>query len=605
MPISVTLNKNSPAAADAPDATQVSRIAGWLEDLFALTDLVEITTALFPVSGANGGLGAALPAAGYLKGGAVVGSQTVPIPIADGGTNATTAAGARSNLGTRLERFTKAGLPAAGEEGRVIRVTNDLKGIWLDNGTVIKPYRYVANVRDFGAIGDGVADDTVAIQAAIDAARAIAEGPAFGSLSRSAVVEFPIGSYSISHLDCTGAVGLELIGKAAWGVTLYADRQASAGKAVVDLTGSIGCRARGILVSGYTPAGLDPAIIPTVGWLIAASSAGDDSTAHIFDTCGTEGKFSKGALYIFGGTNHVFIDCGFSQALKTKTTIFIGNVNVDSVTSLFKTIHAGTPITGEITFIAPEIHGANDATATGDVLRLYDTYSIKIYGGVCDASGDYHVLFNGTANRNILFSGIQFYSEAGTATDVFYTNNSAVQHLVVEACDFENAAFDYAAGGLFSGTGASAQYPGLRVIGIPSNRLLGSFLHYAAEQNILFADNVNGIAAGATRYLAPSGSSTSEANARTTIVRAGVLVALRASSGASPGGSETYIMAVMQNGSPTALTVTLTGADTVKADTTNRVVVAAGDLVDVRVIASAGAATTGGMSAVVGFIPGG
>lgn len=91
MPISVTLNRNSPAAADAPDPAQVSRVAGWLEDLFALTDLVEITTALFPVSAANGGLGGALPASGYLKGGGSIGSQATPLPAADLGSGATSA----------------------------------------------------------------------------------------------------------------------------------------------------------------------------------------------------------------------------------------------------------------------------------------------------------------------------------------------------------------------------------------------------------------------------------------------------------------------------------------------------------------------------------
>jgi hypothetical protein len=53
------------------------------------------------------------------------------------------------------------------------------------------------NVMDYGATGDGVTDDTRAIQAAIDAA----------SLVRSAVVFFPIGHYIIAGALNTTAAG--------------------------------------------------------------------------------------------------------------------------------------------------------------------------------------------------------------------------------------------------------------------------------------------------------------------------------------------------------------------------------------------------------------
>lgn len=43
------------------------------------------------------------------------------------------------------------------------------------------------NVRDFGAVGDGVTDDTAAIQAAIDAAAA----------TDDPVIQFPEGVYRV------------------------------------------------------------------------------------------------------------------------------------------------------------------------------------------------------------------------------------------------------------------------------------------------------------------------------------------------------------------------------------------------------------------------
>ncbi len=55
------------------------------------------------------------------------------------------------------------------------------------------------NVRDFGAIGDGVADDTAAVQKAIDAAA-----------ERGAVVRVPAGTYAVAAALTGG--DLELIG---------------------------------------------------------------------------------------------------------------------------------------------------------------------------------------------------------------------------------------------------------------------------------------------------------------------------------------------------------------------------------------------------------
>ena len=60
--------------------------------------LVSLGALGLPVSGANGGLGGALPASGYLKGGATVQTQAAPIPIADGGTGQVTANAAANAL---------------------------------------------------------------------------------------------------------------------------------------------------------------------------------------------------------------------------------------------------------------------------------------------------------------------------------------------------------------------------------------------------------------------------------------------------------------------------------------------------------------------------
>lgn len=64
---------------------------------------------------------------------------------------------------------TLAGLPAAGTAGKQRRLTNDIRGIWTDNGTLWRANIPLANVMDFGAVGNGATDDTAAFQSAHDA----------------------------------------------------------------------------------------------------------------------------------------------------------------------------------------------------------------------------------------------------------------------------------------------------------------------------------------------------------------------------------------------------------------------------------------------------
>jgi hypothetical protein len=72
------------------------------------------------------------------------------------------------------------------------------------------------NVRDFGAIGDGVTDDTAAIQAALDVVpndpSSYAPGKLVGGAGRARVV-FPTGTYKVSRtLDCSQRDYLHLVG---------------------------------------------------------------------------------------------------------------------------------------------------------------------------------------------------------------------------------------------------------------------------------------------------------------------------------------------------------------------------------------------------------
>lgn len=456
------------------------------------------------------------------------------------------------------------------------------------------------NVKDFGAKGDGSTDDTAKCQAAIDAAKALgtAGGVTIGPLTTASLVWFPPGRYCVSNLDCTGFNGLTLAGNPG-SVILYADKQATSSKPVFDFTGSSNCQVAGLIVAGQTPGGADPSIIPTIGYLLAETTTGGDSNKNRMDNCGSLGKFTVAPLVIYGSTDNAFYSCAFQQRTTDKPALFVSNTNSYSFSSPYKTIATAPSNTGDNTFYSCEFHGA--ASAAIATLQIYSVDNLRFYGGNCDNSSNAHsVLFNGSS-KQVLFSGVKFYSENGSAPpDLFYADNAPCLRLGIVNCHTEDNAFST---NLVNGTGG-VDFTGGYIEGVRAAALTGPYLHFfSSPLPTLGAGDVN-LSAGATTYLTIGAANSTASNAHFPIGVSGTITGLRASTGGSPGSGQSYTFTLYKNGAATSMTCTISDGNTSASDLTNAVTVAPGDILSVQAVASASASNTGSVWAALGFIKG-
>lgn len=111
-----------------------------------------------------------------------------------------------------------------------------------------------------------------------------------------------------------------------------------------------------------------------------------------------------------------------------------------------------------------------------------------------------------------------------------------------------------------------------------------------APASFAFTSGAVTLAAGGTYYLGAGGHSTNFNHVRTPSPFAGKLKSLRVHASQAPGAGETFVVTIMDGGTPTGVTVTLGATDSQGADTVNDYNFALGNLLSVKVETSAGAA---------------
>lgn len=182
-------------------------------------------------------------------------------------------------------------------------------------------------VNDFGAVGDGVADDTAAINAAFAAVRASISGALTSDGVASVIVAFAPGVYRVTDtLNLTGLTAFNLVIEGN-GATIHG---VVAGKPVVDMLGSNCYAVRNLNIIG------DSTSVPTYGiqrGRIGAANAGKVS----MDNVSIDGHFTVAAYYNLAGEVDVHKKCQFTNRRTGGVVLIEDGGNFQNITSAFVT----------------------------------------------------------------------------------------------------------------------------------------------------------------------------------------------------------------------------------------------------------------------------
>jgi hypothetical protein len=161
------------------------------------------------------------------------------------------------------------------------------EGIGAVVTTVQSKLREVMSVKDFGAVGDGIADDTAALQAAIDyaALNAVALHLSKGIYRTTATLTIP------QNITPGSAYGITLYGDNSTWARVSVIRAEHTGVAILSLKGSNGCRISGIKLES------DPTTYPKCGMILGRDVNVDSCGWHNISAVFIDGFFSVAGIY--------------------------------------------------------------------------------------------------------------------------------------------------------------------------------------------------------------------------------------------------------------------------------------------------------------------
>ncbi len=203
--------------------------------------------------------------------------------------------------------------------------------------TVQTKLRESVSVKDFGAVGDGVTDDTAAFSAAWAYIKTTYENPAANLVNVTASLVVPPGKYLINtSVNWTGLVAWNIHVQMR-GAVLTAGA-GCAGKAVLDATGVRGLHIEG----GYIESLRSAATAPLCGILIGPAGTATCGNNNFRDVQ-IEGVFTYAPFINIGSETTCYYNCYFAQT-NTDTSLYayVGdglNLNLKAtVTSLYTTL---------------------------------------------------------------------------------------------------------------------------------------------------------------------------------------------------------------------------------------------------------------------------
>lgn len=320
--------------------------------------------------------------------------------------------------------------------------------------TLSSRFAEILNVKDFGAIGDGVTDDTSAVNAAFTQLRALVDESSITAYSY--FVYFPPGSYRV-----TSSVNATSLRNRKWGIIgpgqILGDFTSA--YPILDLSDSRWGGLRDLFVMGASGK------TPGTGILFARKSGGDVSDVFFLENVVVYGTFSVACLYNYGSEDMtgLHVQCvNLSSSASTYCAVFDGT-NSLSVTSPFNTIAANTAVSMNDTQIQ-----ALDCrkTAGGPAifvrrtagLDLDNSYAVSVNDAAivvsCDSFGhqnlrlDVHcettglttcVRFDGVSPQTI--KGFTFHDYAPQASSEIFKAGTSVTSIILRDVDIHIASF--------------------------------------------------------------------------------------------------------------------------------------------------------------------